>query len=221
MADGAPVSNGTHWTHPEKLLGHDCLVINTKSARYCCGSLFLRHWIWQQLKPPLPSLVQVGKRRKIEVSRALSFFVRDFSILYLENNNVLKSVPYWCGCIPTLNFCVRFGGVKSQPFTLGVGLRQGCVLSPLPFVVYMNSMDSHSRVDEGVTAGSCRLICLLFADELACFYPVNRAFNMHLIGFQLRAIKREWKVARTRPRCYVTPRNPRQCILQVSGNALQ
>ena len=56
--------------------------------------------------------------------------------------------------------------VKSQPFTVDVGLRQGCVLSPFFFIVYMNWINSHSQVVRGGTIGSCRINCLLFADDL-------------------------------------------------------
>jgi len=33
------------------------------------------------------------------------------------------------------NVCVRVGRFKSQPFTVGFGLQQGCVLPPLLFIV--------------------------------------------------------------------------------------
>jgi len=51
---------------------------------------------------------------------------------------------------------VRVGGVGTQPFTVGVGPRPRCAMSPLVLVVHMISIDSHRRVEEGVTVASCR-----------------------------------------------------------------
>ena len=63
--------------------------------------------------------------------------------------------------------CVRVSSNKSKSFNVGVGLRQGCVLSPLLFIVYMNWIDRLSQVDKGVTIGTCKVNRLLFADDLA------------------------------------------------------
>ena len=62
--------------------------------------------------------------------------------------------------------CVRVGGVKSQLFTICAGLQEGCVLSPLLFIFRLNWIDSRSRVEEGVTVGSCKINRLLFLDDL-------------------------------------------------------
>ena len=51
--------------------------------------------------------------------------------------------------------CVRINGKQSKPFHVGVGLRRGCVLSPLLFIVYMNWIDKYSQADEGATIGNC------------------------------------------------------------------
>jgi len=55
-------------------------------------------------------------------------------------STVLTAGYYWPSshCISDQKFCVRFGRVKSQPFTVSVGLRQGRVLPPLLFIVYIS-----------------------------------------------------------------------------------
>ena len=58
--------------------------------------------------------------------------------------------------------CVRVNGKQSEPFHVGVGLRQGCVLSSLLFIVYMNSIDKYSQADECASIGNCKISRLLF-----------------------------------------------------------
>ena len=63
--------------------------------------------------------------------------------------------------VKLLHYCsevsVRVGRVESQQFSVDVGLRQRCVLSPLRFIVYMNWIDDNSRVDESITVVNYRI----------------------------------------------------------------
>ena len=109
--------------------------------------------------------------------------------------------------------CVRVGRVKSRPFTVGFGLRQGCVLSPLLFIVYVHWIDSYSRVDKGVTVGSCNINRSAFADDLvllavASFQQGLLTFNIHLINFCcVRPSRNEKSAINTGAWCL--SRNPR------------
>ena len=49
--------------------------------------------------------------------------------------------------------CVRILGRKTDSFPVGVGLRQGCALSPILFVVYMDRISRRSRGAEGLQVG--------------------------------------------------------------------
>ena len=62
--------------------------------------------------------------------------------------------------------CVRILGRKSEMFRVGAGLRQGCVLSPLLFIIYMDRI-ARCLGQECVTIGSVSVSHLLFADDLA------------------------------------------------------
>jgi len=61
-------------------------------------------------------------------------------------STVLTAACCWRSsqCIPAQTF-IHAGGAKSPPFNIGVGLRQGCMLSPLPFIVYMSWIRGGSR----------------------------------------------------------------------------
>ena len=63
--------------------------------------------------------------------------------------------------------CVHVNRMKTKPFSVSVGLQQGCVLSPLLFIIYMNKIDKDSYHSSGVTFGECSVWCLLFAGDLA------------------------------------------------------
>ena len=65
--------------------------------------------------------------------------------------------------------CVRVNGMKIKPFSVSVGLRQGCVLSLFLFIIglYMDKIDRGSSSSNGITFGEYNVRRLLFANDLA------------------------------------------------------
>ena len=62
--------------------------------------------------------------------------------------------------------CVRVNGKQSKSLHVGVGVQQGCALTPALFITYMNWMDKLSRTNECITIGRCKIRLLLFEDDL-------------------------------------------------------
>ena len=71
----------------------------------------------------------------------------------------------------------------SKPFHLGIELRQGWVLSRLPFIVYMNWIDKCSQADECATIRNCKLSHLLFADDLVLLSSIESGLKRALKSF--------------------------------------
>ncbi|KAI3360296.1 hypothetical protein L3Q82_014600 [Scortum barcoo] len=61
---------------------------------------------------------------------------------------------------------VRIAGSKSDLFPVHVGLRQGCPLSPVLFIIFMDRISRRSQGPEGVRFGNHRISSLLFADDV-------------------------------------------------------
>ncbi|KAK3568526.1 hypothetical protein QTP86_008620 [Hemibagrus guttatus] len=61
---------------------------------------------------------------------------------------------------------VRIASCKSDLFPVHVGLRQGCPLSPVLFIVFMDRISRRSQGLEGVRFGDHRISSLIFADDV-------------------------------------------------------
>ena len=104
---------------------------------------------------------------------------------------------------------------------MGVGLRQGCVLSPLLFIVYMNWIDKCSQADECATIGNCKTSRLLFADDLVLLSSTESGLQRALHSFADACDTAGIKISTTKTEVLHLSRNPNQCVLQVNGATLK
>ena len=137
---------------------------------------------------------------------------------YGVNGQLLHAIESFY-CRPEV--CVRVNGKQSKPFNVGVGLRQGCVLSPLLFIVYMNWIDKCSQADESATIGNCKISRLLFADDLVLLSSTESGLQHALNSFADACNTTGMKISSAKTEVLHLSRNPDQCILQVNGATLK
>ena len=83
-------------------------------------------------------------------------------------NRVPRGVRAWCQSL------VHIAGNKSDLFPVRVGLRQGCPLSPILFIIFMDRISRRSQGVEGVRFGDLRIGSLLFADDVVLLASSDR-----------------------------------------------
>ena len=113
--------------------------------------------------------------------------------------------------------CVRINGVKSSSFTVGVRLRQGCVLSPLLFIIYMDRIVRCSRGLESVQIGDTTIARLLFADDLAILASSQEDLQRALERFAAECESAGMRISTTKTESMVFSRHPLDCTLYVNG----
>ena len=153
------------------------------SVRFSSGSL--HHGPNLHSKANLRQILEYGKDLLacfVDLEKSYDRVPRDklWKVLqeYRVNSQLLRAIKlFYCKS----EVCVRVNGKQSKTFYMGVGLRQGCVLSPLLFIVYMNWIDKCRTADECVTIGNCKISRLLFADDLVLLssteFGLQRALN--------------------------------------------
>jgi len=111
------------------------------------------------------------------------------------NHNILVRKLVECGVPPCLvnviinwynklNVCVHWNGVYSSKFAIFCGVRQGSVLSPLLFNIYVDDLiDKLESKGYGWNIGKYFFSCVMYADDLLLAYCLFLflACNQYLI----------------------------------------
>ena len=121
-------------------------------GRSTTDQIFTLKQIWRNLGCMAKIFLHVFSNLKKHMTEFLGInFGRFCESIYGVNGQLLCAIKSFY-CRPEI--CVRVNIRQSKPFHVSVELRQGCVLSPLLFIVYMNWIDECSQADECATIGN-------------------------------------------------------------------
>ena len=199
----------------ENLADHQC---GFRPGRSTTDQIFALRLIvekcWEYAKDIFACFVDLEKAYDRVPRQKLWGVLQEYGI----NGQLLAAVKslYYCS-----EMCVRVNGNKSNPFTVGVGLRQGCVLSPLLFIIFMDWIDRHSRGAECVTIGDCSVDRLLFADDLVLLSSSKDDLQRALDRFAAMCEVAGMRISVAKTEALLLSRQPAQCILHVSGVPLK
>ncbi|KAK3520909.1 hypothetical protein QTP86_002418, partial [Hemibagrus guttatus] len=114
---------------------------------------------------------------------------------------------------------VRIASCKSDLFPVHVGLRQGCPLSPVLFIVFMDRISRRSQGLDGVRFGDHRFSSLIFAD-VVLLAPSSLDLQHALGRFAAECEAAGMRVSTSKSEAMVLDREKVACTLQVGGEVL-
>ncbi|KAK3534027.1 hypothetical protein QTP86_000639 [Hemibagrus guttatus] len=115
---------------------------------------------------------------------------------------------------------VRIASCKSDLFPVHVGLRQGCPLSPVLFIVFMDRISRRSQGLEGVGFGDHRISLLIFADDVVLLVPSSLDLQHALGRFAAECKAAGMTVSTSKSEAMVLDRKKVASTLQVVGEVL-
>ncbi|KAI3376129.1 hypothetical protein L3Q82_016659 [Scortum barcoo] len=115
---------------------------------------------------------------------------------------------------------VRIAGSKSDLFPVHVGLRQGCPLSPVLFIIFMDRISRRSQGPEGVRFGNHRISSLLFADDVVLLASSSQDLQHVLERFAAECEAAGMRISTSKSEAMVLDRKRVACPLQVGGEVL-
>ncbi|KAK3525020.1 hypothetical protein QTP86_013357 [Hemibagrus guttatus] len=115
---------------------------------------------------------------------------------------------------------VCIASCKSDLFPVHIGLRQGCPLSPVLFIVFMDRISRCSQGLEGVRFGDHRISSLIFADDVVLLASSGLDLQHALGRFAAECEAAGMRVSTSKSEAMVLDRKKVACTLQVGGEVL-
>ena len=117
--------------------------------------------------------------------------------------------------------CVHVNSATTKPFRVSVGLRQGCSLSPILFLINMDRIVKKSESCGRVKIGECTVQHLLFADDLVLLDSTQNGLQQALDKFSDGCTVAGMKISTTKTETMRLSRQPKQRSLQIDGVPLK
>ncbi|KAK3553040.1 hypothetical protein QTP86_031194 [Hemibagrus guttatus] len=136
---------------------------------------------------------------------------------YGVHGPLLRAVRSLCNQSRSL---VRIASCKSDLFPVHVGPRQGCPLSPVLFIVFMDRISRHSQRLEGVRFRDHRISSLIFADDVVLLAPTSLDLQHALGRFAAECEAAGMRVSTSKLEAMVLDRKKVACTLQIGGEVL-
>ena len=115
---------------------------------------------------------------------------------------------------------VRIAGNKSDLFPVRVGLRQGCPLSPILFIIFMDRISRRSQGVEGVRFGDLRIGSLLFADDVVLLASSDLDLQLSLERFAAECKAAGMRISTSKSESMVLNRKRVECTLHFGDEIL-
>ncbi|TWW62347.1 R2DM Retrovirus-related Pol polyprotein from type II retrotransposable element [Takifugu flavidus] len=115
---------------------------------------------------------------------------------------------------------VRIAGSKSNSFPVRVGLRQGCPLSLILFIIFMDRISRCSHGVEGFQFGDLRIGSLLFADDVVLLSSSACDLQRSLDRFAAACEAAGMKISTSKSEAMVLNRKKVECLLWVNEEIL-
>ncbi|KAK3556679.1 hypothetical protein QTP70_013061 [Hemibagrus guttatus] len=126
----------------------------------------------------------------------------------------VRSLYNWSRSLVCIASC------KSDLFPVHVGLRQGCPLSPVLFIVFMDRISRRSQGLEGVRFGDHRISSLIFSDDVVLLASSSLDLQHALGCFAAECEAAGMRVSTSKSEAMVLDRKKVVCTLQVGGEVL-
>uniref|UniRef100_A0A669BS49 Reverse transcriptase domain-containing protein n=1 Tax=Oreochromis niloticus TaxID=8128 RepID=A0A669BS49_ORENI len=153
----------------------------------------------------------------VDLEKAFDRVLRGVLWEYGVSGPLLWAIQSLYNCCKSL---VSIAGNKSDSFLVGDGLRQGCPLSPILFIIFIDRISRRSLVAEGFHLGGLRISSLLFSEDVVLLASSGDGLQLALEQFAAECEAVGMRMSTSKSEAMVLSRKRVECPLRVRDKFL-